>query len=68
MHELVHALAERHGGELTVDVKLDYYGGQWVEVRSGVLTRRTSRLGISPRHIALLQDMIAGKAKAAAPA
>lgn len=61
MTQLVDDLAARHGSDLTVDVKINYYGSQWVEVRSGMISRRTARLGISPRYISRLQDQIADR-------
>jgi len=56
--ETVRLLAERHGSDLRVEVSSDHYGRQWVEVQSGFLVRRTSRLGLSPRHIVMLQNAL----------
>jgi len=58
MKETVAALAERHGTDLRVEFRSDYYGSQWVEVHSGFLGRRTSKLGLSPRHIIMLQNAL----------
>ncbi len=56
--ETVTALAERHGSDLWVEVRSDPYGRRWVEVRSGFLGRRTSHLGLSLRHIVMLQNAL----------
>ena len=56
--ETVTSLAERHGSDLRVEVRSDHYGRRWVEVHSGFLGRRTSRLGLSPRHINMLQNAL----------
>ena len=59
MQETVSQLVARHGSDLKVSVGGDFYGRSWVEVRSGFFSRRTSRLGLSPRHINKLRDALA---------
>ena len=59
MQETVSQLVARHGSDLKVSVGGDFYGRLWVEVRSGFFSRRTSRLGLSPRHINKLRDALA---------
>ncbi len=59
MEETVAKLAERNGSDLKVSIGGDFYGRLWIEVRSGFLARRTSRLGFSPRHINKLRDALA---------
>jgi len=56
MTETVSQLLARHGDDLKVGVGGDFYGRLWVEVRSGLLSHRLSRLGLSPRHINLLRE------------
>ena len=56
--ETVTSLAERHGSDLRVEIRSDHYGRQWVELYSGFLGKRTSRLGLSSRHIVMLQNAL----------
>jgi len=59
MSEVMQGIASRHG--LRVEFKQDFFGGQWLEVRSGLLGLRVSRLQISPRHIQMLQGLMAAQ-------
>jgi len=61
MEETVAKLAERNGSDLKVSIGGDFYGRLWIEVRSGFLAQRTSRLGFSPRHINKLRDALADR-------
>lgn len=58
MTQTLHALAERHGSDLRIEVKRDFYGVARAIVHSGLFGRRTAQLGISPRHIAMLHDAL----------
>ncbi len=51
MQSLALALVAEHGKALRVEIKRDFYGQQWIEVRTGMLGLRTARLGLSPRHV-----------------
>ncbi len=64
MTEAVAALAALRQSGLSIDLKTDHYGQQWVEVRSGFFRERVSRLGISPRHIVKLETALAQHAMA----
>ena len=66
MRETVLALAERHGSDLRVALKMDHFGSRWAEVSSGLLRHRVSRLGLSPRHLYVLEHAIAARSMAAA--
>ncbi|MEZ5852609.1 MAG: hypothetical protein R3D68_18410 [Hyphomicrobiaceae bacterium] len=59
MSEVVDTLAALHSSKLSIDLKTDHYGQQWVEVRSGIFRERISRVGISPRHIVRLEMALA---------
>ena len=61
MEETVAKLAERNGSDLKVSIGGDFYGRLWIEVRSGFFARRTSRMGLSPRHINKLRDALADR-------
>ena len=50
MSEVAVCLADGHGKKFCVDIEMDYYGALCAEVRSGVLNRSVSHLGISSRH------------------
>ena len=63
MQETVAQLLARNGADLKVRVGGDFYGRLWVEVRSGVLSHRLSRLGLSPRHINLLREGLTDRAQ-----
>lgn len=56
MSDVMQGIAAR--SDLRVDFKQDFYGRQWLEVRSGLLGLRVSRLHISPRHIQMLQSLV----------
>ena len=58
MEDTVAKLVARNGADLRVSVGSDFYGHLWIEVRSGFLSRRKSRLGLSPRHINMLRDAL----------
>lgn len=62
MEETVDALARRHGTDLRVDINRDFYGVTCASVRSGLFGWRTSRLGIAPRHILMLQNALDARA------
>lgn len=68
MVQTVSLLAARNGSGLRVHVGRDHYGRQWLEVRWGLLGHRLSRLGLSPRYIALLCDALADREQAEAVA
>jgi hypothetical protein len=59
MEDVVKSLAAAHGTRIDIAVGMTHFGQQWVEVRSGLFGRRVAKLGISPRHIAKLCDLIA---------
>lgn len=50
--------------QLSIQTKRDFYGGTWVEVRSGLFGQNLARLRISPRHIQMLQAEIAAQTRA----
>lgn len=56
--EVVGGLAARHGKQLRVEIKGDFYGNHWAEVRSGMLGWQTSRVVISPRHLNALEQAL----------
>lgn len=58
MQDTVAKLVARNGADLHVSVGSDFYGRSWIEVRSGFLSRRKSRLGLSPRHVNMLRDAL----------
>ncbi|MBL8564816.1 MAG: hypothetical protein JNM89_03770 [Hyphomicrobiaceae bacterium] len=62
MTEAMSRLAAGHPRHFTVDIKRDFYGGTWVEVRSGLFGRNVARLRISPRHISVLQGQLEANA------
>ena len=51
-------LAAGDGRSYNVDIRRDFYGGVRAEVRSGLFGKNVSRLLISPRHLAILNDCI----------
>ena len=61
MTQTVSLLAARDGSGLRISVGRDHYGRQWLEIRWGLLGQRMSRLGISPRYIAMLGDALADR-------
>ena len=61
MAQTVSLLAARDRSGLRINVGRDYYGRQWIEIRWGLLGQRMSRLGISPRYIAMLGDALADR-------
>jgi hypothetical protein len=54
MKEAVDALSKEQGKRFQIDIKRGYYGGVSAKVRSGVFGHCTSKLGLSPRHLAML--------------
>ena len=56
MSDLVQKIAAHP--DLRVAVKQDFFGKQWVEVRSGLFRLRVSRLVILPRYIQMLQHCV----------
>ena len=50
----VDALSKEQGKRFQIDIKRGYYGGVSAKVRSGVFGHCTSKLGLSPRHLAML--------------
>lgn len=63
--DVVSGLAARHGRQLRVEIKGDFYGNHWAEVRSGVLGWQMSRIIVSPRHLNALEQAL--KAREAEP-
>jgi len=61
MSELAVLLADGHGKKFRADSEMDYYGALCAEVRSGVLNRSVSHLGISSRHWVALSQRISEK-------
>ncbi|MGF1650684.1 MAG: hypothetical protein ACFCUN_09550 [Hyphomicrobiaceae bacterium] len=64
MSELMSRLSEQDGATLDVAIRIDFYGSLSAEVRTGLLNRRRAPLAISPRHLALLDQLIEAKARA----
>ncbi len=58
MAEATSQLAAGHPRKFNIEIKRDFYGGTWVEVRSGLFGHTVSRLRISPRHISALQGLL----------
>lgn len=58
MADAMAQIAAGDGRSFTVDIKRDFYGGMRAEVRSGLFGTNVSRLLISPRHLALLNNYI----------
>ena len=58
MQEFLSTLYDYHDNGGTVEIKMDYYGAKWIEVRSGFIWRRKSRISIAPRFIDALQTRL----------
>ncbi len=65
MADAMSQLAAGHPRKFNIEIKRDFYGGTWVEVRSGMFGQSVSRLSISPRHISLLQGLLEANARTA---
>ena len=59
MEHVLTRLAIENGRSLTIDTKISYLGGEWIEIRSGLLGRKTSRVALSPRFLTILSKRIA---------
>lgn len=65
MADAMALLAEAHPRQAAIQVKRDFYGRTWAEVRSGLLGQSLARVHVSPRHLTMLQSHIEATARAA---
>ena len=58
MKAAMEALAKDRSKRFQFKMKMGFYGAMRVKVRSGKLGQAVSRLGISPRHLAMLSHKV----------